>query len=137
MWIPLFGWHMHKAGLVPIDRSAGLAALSRMARRARETLARQRQIIIFPEGTRRVPGAEPAYKPGVAFLYGRAGVDCVPVALNSGVYWPRRSLLRYPGTVIVEILDPIAPGLDRETFSARLQDVIETASTRLLREADQ
>jgi 1-acyl-sn-glycerol-3-phosphate acyltransferase len=137
MWIPLFGWHMRKAGLIPIDRSAGLAALSRMAARARETLARGRQIVIFPEGTRRPPGAEPAYKPGVAFLYGRAGVSCVPVALNSGVYWPRRSLLRLPGTVIVEILDPLPPGLDRETFSGRLQDVIERASTRLLAEADQ
>jgi 1-acyl-sn-glycerol-3-phosphate acyltransferase len=134
MWIPLFGWHLWKAGLIPIDRAAGLAALARMTVRARNALAgpRARQLVIFPEGTRRAPGAEPSYKPGVAYLYGKAGVPCVPIALNSGVYWPRRSLRIYPGTIVVEILDPIPPGLDRETFFSRLQDDIETASTRLL-----
>jgi 1-acyl-sn-glycerol-3-phosphate acyltransferase len=134
MWIPLFGWHMRKAGLIPIDRSAGLAALARMTARARLALARGRQIVLFPEGTRRQPGAEPSYKPGIAYLYGKADVVCVPMALNSGLYWPRRSLLRYPGTIIVEVLDPIAPGLDRETFFTRLQNVIEEASARLVAE---
>jgi len=68
-------------------------------------------------------------------VYGKAGVPCVPVALNSGVYWPRRSLLRYPGTIVAEILEPIPPGLDRETFFTRMKDGIETASQRLLNEA--
>ena len=136
MWIPLFGWHMWKAGLIPIDRAAGLAALARMTARARKALAQDRQIVIFPEGTRRAPGAPPSYKPGVVYLYGRAGVPCVPIALNSGCYWPRRSLLRYPGTVVVEILDPIPPGLDRDAFFTRLQDDVETASGRLLRESE-
>ncbi len=134
MWIPLFGWHMWKAGLIPIDRAAGLAALARMTARAREALQRGRQIVIFPEGTRRAPGAEPSYKPGIAYLYGKAGVPCVPIALNSGRFWPRRSLLRDPGTIIAEILDPIPAGLDRDAFFARLQSAIETASARLLRE---
>jgi 1-acyl-sn-glycerol-3-phosphate acyltransferase len=134
MWIPLFGWHMRKAGLIPIDRSAGMAALARMTARARLALARGRQIVLFPEGTRRPPGAEPSYKPGIAYLYGKADVVCVPMALNSGLYWPRRSLLRYPGTIIVEVLDPIAPGLDRETFFTRLQNSIEEASARLVAE---
>ena len=97
MWIPLFGWHMRKAGLIPIDRSAGISALSRMTARARKELGRSRQVVIFPEGTRRRPGAEPSYKPGVAHLYAKAGVPCVPLALNSGLFWPRRSLLRRPG----------------------------------------
>jgi 1-acyl-sn-glycerol-3-phosphate acyltransferase len=135
MWLPLFGWYMWKAGLIPIDRSAGLAALARMTARARQALARRRQIIIFPEGTRRAPGAAPSYKPGVAYLYGKVGVPCVPVALNSGLFWPRRSLRRFPGTIVVEILDPIAAGLDRETFFTRLQTVIEAATARLLRES--
>jgi 1-acyl-sn-glycerol-3-phosphate acyltransferase len=137
MWIPLFGWYMRKAGLIPIDRGAGLAALARMTSRAQKALAgpRPRQLVIFPEGTRRPPGAEPAYKPGVAYLYGKAGVPCVPLALDSGVYWPRRSLRRFPGTIVVEVLDPIAPGLERELFFSRLQNVIETASTRLLQES--
>jgi 1-acyl-sn-glycerol-3-phosphate acyltransferase len=135
MWIPLFGWYMAKAGLIPIDRSAGLAALARMTKRAREALARGRQIVIFPEGTRRPPGAEPSYKPGVAFLYGKASVPCLPVALNSGLFWSRRSLRRLPGTVVVEILDPIPPGLVREVFSSRLQNAIEQASLRLIHES--
>jgi 1-acyl-sn-glycerol-3-phosphate acyltransferase len=135
MWLPLFGWYMWKEGLIPIDRSAGMAALARMTARARAALATGRQIVIFPEGTRRLPGAEPAYKPGVFYLYSRAGVPCVPMALNSGLYWPRRSLLRFPGTIVVEILDPIAPGLDRATFARRLEDTIEGATARLIRDA--
>ncbi len=137
MWIPLFGWYMRKAGLIPIDRSAGIAALARMTARARSALAGRltRQLIIFPEGTRRPPRAEPAYKPGVVYLYSKADVPCVPIALNSGLYWPRRSIRRLPGTILVEILDPILPGLDKEAFSARLRNGIEEASARLLRES--
>jgi 1-acyl-sn-glycerol-3-phosphate acyltransferase len=135
MWLPLFGWYMRKEGLIPVDRSAGMAALARMTARAREALAAGRQIVIFPEGTRRLPGAEPSYKPGILYLYGKAGVPCVPMALNSGLYWPRRSLLRLPGTIVVEILDPIAPGLDRDTFSRRLEGAIEGATARLIEEA--
>ncbi len=135
MWIPLFGWHMRKAGLIPIDRSAGISALSRMTARARKELGRSRQVVIFPEGTRRPPGAEPSYKPGVAHLYAKAGVPCVPLALNSGLFWPRRSLLRYPGTILVEALDPIAPGLDARSFLAELENVLEDATARLIQES--
>jgi 1-acyl-sn-glycerol-3-phosphate acyltransferase len=135
MWIPLFGWYMAKAGLIPIDRGAGLSALSRMTARARATLARSRQVVIFPEGTRRPPGAPPVYRPGVAHLYSKAGVTCVPLALNSGLFWPRRSLLRFPGTILVEVLDPIAPGLDSRAFLARLQSVLEEATARLVQES--
>jgi 1-acyl-sn-glycerol-3-phosphate acyltransferase len=135
MWIPLFGWHMHKAGLIPIDRGARLSALSRMTARARTELARARQVVIFPEGTRRPPGAEPTYKPGVAYLYAKAGVACVPLALNSGLFWPRRSLIRFPGTILVEVLDPIPPGLDSRAFLQQLQNAVEEATTRLLRES--
>jgi 1-acyl-sn-glycerol-3-phosphate acyltransferase len=137
MWIPLFGWYLWKAGLIPIDRGAGMAALARMAKRAQQALASgSRQVIVFPEGTRRPPGAAPEYKPGIVYLYGKAGVTCVPVALNSGLYWPRRSMLRLPGTIVAEILDPIAPGLDKNAFFTRLQDAIETASARLLLESE-
>ena len=136
MWIPLFGWYMWKAGSIPVDRSAGMAALARMTAHAQKALAgpRPRQLVIFPEGTRRPPGAEPAYKPGIVHLYNRAGLPCVPVALNSGVFWPRRSLRRLPGTIVVEFLDPIPAGLDRKNFLPRLQDAIETACARLLQE---
>ena len=135
MWIPLFGWYTWKAGLIPVDRSAGMAALARMTARAQQALAAGRQLVIFPEGTRRLPGAEPSYKPGVVYLYGTAGVPCVPIALNSGLYWPRRSLLRLPGTIVVEILDPIPPGLDRQAFPPGCKTRIEHATTALVAEA--
>lgn len=134
MWIPIFGWLMAKGRMVPVDRSAGSQALVEMAERARIEIGRGRQLIIFPEGTRRPAGAEPRYKHGVAHLYVAEGVPCVPIALNSGLFWPRRSILRYPGTVLVEVLDPIPPGLDKEVFFKRLQDDIETATARLIAE---
>lgn len=138
MWIPLFGWYMRKAGLIAIDRSAGMAALARMTNRAQRALtgSRPRQLVIFPEGTRRAPGAAPSYKPGIVHLYAKAGVPCVPAALNSGLFWPRRSLFRLPGTIVVEFLPPIAPGFDRTKLLAHLQHAIEDASARLHRESE-
>ncbi len=138
MWIPLFGWYMRKAGLIPIDRSAGMAALSRMTAHARRAIAgsRPRQLVIFPEGTRRAPGAPPSYKPGIVHLYARTGLPCVPTVLNSGLFWPRRSLMRLPGTIVVEFLPPIAPGFDRAGFLAHLQNIMESASARLIRESE-
>ena len=137
MWIPLFGWYMWKAGLIPIDRSAGMAALSHMTALAQRAVAgpRPRQLVIFPEGTRRTPGARPSYKPGIVHLYARLGLSCVPAALNSGRFWPRRSLLRLPGTIVVEFLAPIPPGSDRAAFLPHLQGAIEAASARLLQES--
>ncbi len=134
MWIPLFGWLMRKGRMVAIDRRATVHAVHAMIEGARAELARGRQLIIFPEGTRRPVGAEPHYKAGVAHLYATQGVPCLPVALNSGLFWPRRSLGLRPGTVVVEILDPIAPGLDKKTFLRRLEDAIEMATARLIEE---
>jgi 1-acyl-sn-glycerol-3-phosphate acyltransferase len=135
MWLPLFGWLARKARMIPIDRGSGAKALARMLKASRAEIARSRQIVIFPEGTRRPPGAEPHYLPGVALLYAETGLPCVPVALNSGVFWPRRSLRRYPGTVVVEVLDPIPPGLGKRAFLTRLQTVLEEATARLVKEA--
>jgi 1-acyl-sn-glycerol-3-phosphate acyltransferase len=133
MWIPWFGWYTWKARMIAVDRGARTQALVAMTERARVELARnRRQLVIFPEGTRRAPGAEPAYKFGVVHLYGELGVPCLPVALNSGLVWRRRSFLRHPGTVRVEILDPIAPGLGRTEFFERLKNGIETATARLI-----
>lgn len=136
MWIPLFGWFTVKGRMVPVRRGAGAQALAEMATRAKIELNRGRQLIIFPEGTRRPPGAEPRYKYGVAHLYRETGVLCLPVALNSGLFWARRSLLRRPGTVLVEILDPIPPGLEPQAFFEQLQSVIEAATARLIAEGE-
>ncbi|NNM71362.1 lysophospholipid acyltransferase family protein [Enterovirga aerilata] len=136
-WIPLFGWFTIKAGMIPVDRSRGASAITDLNRRARHEAACGRQILIYPEGTRRAPGAEPAYKQGVAHLYRSLGVPCLPVALNSGLFWPRRRFVLQPGTMVVEFLDPIPPGLEKDEFMAVLRERIETASNRLLAEAKQ
>jgi 1-acyl-sn-glycerol-3-phosphate acyltransferase len=133
-WIPIFGWFTIKGRMVSIDRGAGAQALKNMTERARVELSRGRQLIIFPEGTRRPIDAEPRYKYGVAHLYAEEGVPVLPVALNSGLFWPRRTFLRHPGTVVVDILHPIPPGLDKDEFFDELQQKIETATQRLLQE---
>jgi 1-acyl-sn-glycerol-3-phosphate acyltransferase len=134
MWIPVFGWCMWRADMISVDRGAGSQAMFQMTERAKFEIGRGRQIIIFPEGTRRGAGAAPAYKFGVAKLYAATGAPCLPIALNSGLVWPRRSFLRYPGVVRVEILDPIPPRLAPDAFFTKLQREIETATARLLEE---
>ena len=135
-WIPFHGWFSTKFKMIPVDRDKGPAALRRMLAAAKDRIAAGREIVIFPEGTRRQPGAPPAYKTGIALLYNALDVPCVPVALNSGAFWSRRSWYRAPGTVVVEILDPIPPGLPRAEFLVRLREAIETASNRLATEAE-
>jgi 1-acyl-sn-glycerol-3-phosphate acyltransferase len=137
MLIPLYGWFSRKFGMIPIRRERGPAALRQMVRAAKERAAQRREILVFPEGTRRPPGAPPDYKPGILLLYEGLGLPCVPIALNSGLFWPRRKLVRYPGTIVVEILDPIPPGCKRSTFKAELERRIETACRQLLEEARQ
>ncbi|WP_067338373.1 lysophospholipid acyltransferase family protein [Stappia indica] len=134
-YIPIFGWYTAKFRQIPVDRGKRSAALAAMTERAREAVAEGRQILIFPEGTRRGAGEEPRYKYGVAHLYRSLGAPVLPVALNSGIFWPRRGWCLYPGTVVVEFLPPIAPGLDIETFHARLVEVVETATDQLIDEA--
>jgi 1-acyl-sn-glycerol-3-phosphate acyltransferase len=134
-YIPFHGWFSYKFKMIPVDRDKGPTALRRMLAEAKTRAAAGREIVIFPEGTRRAPGAPPDYKTGVFLLYEALGIPCVPVALNSGLFWPRRSFKRYPGTIIVEFLDPIPPGLSKREFLPRLQESIETASNRLIAEA--
>jgi 1-acyl-sn-glycerol-3-phosphate acyltransferase len=136
MWLPLFGWLATKARMIPIDRGSHTKALASMTAAARREAARGRQIVIFPEGTRRPPGAKPRYLPGVAFLYAELGLPCVPIALNSGLFWPRRSVRRHPGTVLVEVLDPIPPGLEKREFLMRLRNATEQSTARLVAEGE-
>jgi 1-acyl-sn-glycerol-3-phosphate acyltransferase len=133
--IPLYGAFCRKFELIPIQRELGPAALREMVRETRTRAAEGREIVIFPEGTRKAPGAPPDYKPGIVILYQDLKVPVCPIALNSGAFWPRHSFLRYPGTIVAEFQDPIPPGLPRGEFVKRLQSSIETASDKLLREA--
>lgn len=129
-FIPLFGQYLIKTGMVAIDRSKGRRALLEVIRRAAEEVRHGRQFVIFPEGTRTAPGAPPQYKGGVGMIYSECGVPCLPVALNSGLFWPRRTFMRYPGTLVVEFLDPIPPGLKRDEFLTRVESTIEEATNR-------
>ena len=134
-FIPLYGWFCLKFEHILVKRDKGPSALKAMLRAARSRAAEGRQILIFPEGTRTAPGAAADYKPGVVALYEGLGIPCVPIALNSGVYWPRRTLIRHPGQIVVEILPPLPAGLPRAEFRQRLVDDIERASQRLVSEA--
>ena len=133
--IPFYGWFSPKFEHILVRRDKAAAALRQMVRDARDRAGQGRDIVIFPEGTRRPPGAPPDYKSGVMALYEGLERPCVPVALNSGMFWPRRSILRRPGTIVVEILEPIPPGMPRKEFRSLLIERIETASERLRQEA--
>lgn len=135
VWIPLFGLYLVGARQIAINRARGHAALLQIVEQARQVLGAGRQIIIYPEGTRRPPGAPPRYKFGVAAIYADTGAPCVPVALNTGLYWGRRGFARRPGVAVIEYLPPIQPGLDRVAFAARLEGAMEEACARLNAEA--
>ena len=126
-WAPLFGWYLIKFGQIPVNRGQRSKGLQAMAAIAAERIDQGYQVIIFPEGTRRPPLAEPKYKYGVTYLYDKLNTPCLPIAVNSGLFWPRRTIAHRQGVVTMKILPPIPPGHDAETFQAELQDVIESA----------
>ncbi len=130
--IPFYGWYLRKYGSIGIDRSGGAKALRAMVQEAREAIDAGRPIVVFPEGTRTAPGEHVKYQSGVAALYRELGVAVVPVALNSGLFWRRRSYLRRPGTIVLRFLPAIPPGLDRKVFMARLETEIEAAQAELI-----
>ncbi len=134
-WVPVFGWYLLRAGGISIDRKGGAGALKRMIAAARQTIAEGRHIVIFPEGTRVAVGERKPYHPGVAALYTQLEVPVVPVALNSGLFWGRRSFLKNPGRIVLEFLEPIPPGLRRRDFLEVLEQRIEPASLDLAAEA--
>lgn len=134
-WIPFYGWFCVKFEHILVRRERASVALKKMTADAQNRFSQSRQILIFPEGTRRNPGAPPDYKPGYVALYEGLGTAAVPLALNSGLFWPRRSFLRYPGTIVVSVLPPIPSGLPRKEFSKRMQAAIEDESNKLIAEA--
>src|SRR3954470_1615377 len=131
--LPFYGWYCRKMGMIAIDRSTGASAIRVMAAKAKRALAEERPIVIFPEGTRKQPGDAPDYKPGVAALYTQLRVPCAPIAHNSGLFWS--GFLKRPGTIVVQFLEPIPPGLPRQEFMATLEKRIEEGTRLLLDEA--
>lgn len=132
--IPFYGWYSIKGGMIAVDREGHSASLRKLVADTRDRMKDERQVMIFPEGTRKEPGAAPDYKPGIAALYRDLGLPCTPMATNSGVHWPAHGIIRRPGTVVFEFLEPIPAGLKRAEFMKELQARIETASNALLKE---
>ncbi|MEP3439346.1 MAG: lysophospholipid acyltransferase family protein [Hoeflea sp.] len=132
MWIPLFGQYVSKMEMIPVDRGAKGKVMAAVLERTKAQIANGRQLIIYPEGTRRAAGAPPNYKYGIARLYRDLDVPVVPVVMHPGLFWPRRKFLRFPGHFKVQVLPPIEPGLDPDAFMERLIDEMETASDKLL-----
>lgn len=129
--IPIYGWFTRALGMVAIDRAGGASALKKMLRAVRQEAEAGRVIVIFPQGTRLRPGEQAPYQPGLAAIYRETGLPVVPVALNSGFFWPKRGWQRPPGTIVLRFLPPIAPGLKREAFSAELETRLEAANAAL------
>ena len=122
--IPLWGWAARRYGIIVVDRKGGAAALRRMMREAEAAIAEGRPIVIFPEGTRVPPGSKPPLQPGFAGLYRALGLPCVPLALDSGLLWPRHSFVKHSGTITMRFAPPIAPGLPRKEIEAQVLDAI-------------
>lgn len=135
LWLPFYGWYAARAGSIAIDRKGGAGALRRMVRAARQAVTAGRSVVIFPQGTRTAPGEHVAYQPGVAALYQALRLPVVPAAVNSGLYWGRRSFVKRPGRIILAFLEPIPPGLPRAQLMSELEARIEAATSALEQEA--
>jgi len=131
MYIPLFGLYLRKINAIVVDRDAGSQAIKGLVHQGREAIKSNRSILIFPEGTRGKPGEPGVYQPGIVALYRDLNIPVLPVAVNSGVFWGRRSPIKKPGTIILRFLKPIAPGLPRPEFTTQLEENIETACKSL------
>lgn len=132
--IPFYGWHLRKAGMIPVDRTGGGPALRAMLRGAQAALAEGRQVVIFPEGTRTAPGQRIPYQPGVVAIAGLGMAPVIPVATDSGRVWGRRAVLKRPGVIRISVLPPLPPGLPRARLLTELAAGIETETDRLLGE---
>jgi 1-acyl-sn-glycerol-3-phosphate acyltransferase len=133
--IPVWGWCATKYGAVAVDRDGGGAALKKMLADVANRIERGLNVVIFPEGTRTPPGTHQTYHPGIAAIYGKVDVPVVPVALNSGLFWGRRSFAKNPGLITVEFLPAMEQGVRRRQFMTDLETTVEQASDQLIAEA--
>lgn len=136
LWYPALGWYALKTRMLAIDRSGGAKTMRKMLKAAEARVkGENRQMLIYPEGTRSDPGAAPDYKPaGVRAFYKTLDVPMVPLATNSGLCWPAHGLVRTPGTVVYEVMPPIAPGMNPKAMLVELEQQLEAGSDRLLDE---
>ena len=134
-YIPIFGWAQHFYGMIPVNRAAGGSAMKGMMKEAKDRMSKGRPIIIFPEGTRCKPGTTKGYKPGLLFIAEQLDAPVIPVALTTGLFWAKNSFLRYPGTAVIEFMEPMKAGADKKAFMAELEKRIEAKCAELNKEA--
>jgi 1-acyl-sn-glycerol-3-phosphate acyltransferase len=134
LWIPVYGWHARKGGMIGVDRDGGGPALRAMLRAAQAAVAARRQVVIFPEGTRVLPGERRKYQPGVVALAAGTDAPVIPVATDSGRVWGRRAFRKRPGTIRISILPALPRGLSRAALLTALEAAIESETDRLLAE---
>lgn len=135
LFAPILGQYAWRIGCIPVNRGKRGQAIQKMVRDVARGAREPGQLIIYPQGTRVPPGAERPYKIGTAVLYQELQQACIPVATNIGVFWPKRAVMRRPGTAVVEFLPRIPAGLEKPDFMQRLENQVEGASNRLMREA--
>jgi len=131
-YLPIYGQFIKKFGMISIDRKTSAQAVRQLVQEGKHVLSEHRKIVIFPEGTRTLPGQPQKYQRGIALLYEHLGVPVIPAAVNSGLFWPRRKFCKIPGTIVLEFLPPIQPGLSRDNFMKELTNRIEMASNQLI-----
>ena len=134
-WAPVLGWYAMRIGCVPVDRGRRAAAIAQMKAGVAAGLVTPGQLVIYPQGTRIAPGVKAPYKVGAGVLYDQLGQDCVPVATNVGVFWPKRGIYRRRGLAVVEFLPRIPAGMPLAAFMAELETLVERESDRLIAEA--
>ena len=134
-WAPILGWFAWRIGCIPVDRGKRGVAIEKMKEDVAKGMSLPGQLVIYPQGTRVAPEAKRDYKVGTAVLYEQLEQDCVPVACNVGVFWPRHGVLRKPGLAVIEFLPRIPVGAEKEAFMAELENSVEGKSIQLMKEA--
>lgn len=136
-YIPIFGWALYVLKFILIDRSSGRSAIKQMCEQAADRLAKNRWVIVFPEGTRRPVGAEPNYRIGGAMIANEVPADVLPVAMNAGEFWPRMGFIKWPGEITVSIGPVIShEGKDANQILRETQDWIEGRMQQITAVAD-
>ena len=135
LWTPIIGLYAYRIGCVPVNRGKRGKAIKKMIEDVKSGAAAAGQLVIYSQGTRVKPGEQAPYKVGTFALYDQLKQPCVPVATNAGMFWPKGTIMRKPGVAVVEFMEPIAPGKAQAEFMAELEDVVETRSNDLMKEA--
>ena len=131
-FIPIFGQYLKKTNMISINRSEGTASMRKMLKEAKLKMSAGYSIIIFPEGTRKIPGDKPDYKTGFIGIYNETESEILPVAVNSGRYWPKHIFIKNSGKIIIKILKPIPAKLKKDEILEKIESVIEEETNKII-----